>query len=86
MEPLTDLEREILTFEHQWWKYPGVKLSAIRETFDLSGNRYYQILNALIDNPAAEAHDPLVVHQLRRRREQHRHRPMRDRLRRGQSA
>ena len=48
-------EREILAFESQWWKYAGAKEQAIRDTFDLSSTRYYQLLNALLDNPAALA-------------------------------
>ena len=40
-------DREILTFERQWWKYAGAKEQAIRELFDMSATRYYQVLNAL---------------------------------------
>src|SRR6195952_3124554 len=61
-------EREILTFERQWWKYAGAKEQAIRELFDMSATRYYQLLNALIDSPAALAADPLLVKRLRRLR------------------
>ena len=42
----------------------------IRERFDVSASRYYQILNSLIDRPEALAHDPLLVKRLRRMREQ----------------
>lgn len=65
---LTEREIEILTFERQWWKYPGAKEQSIRELFDMSATRYYQALNALIDSPAALAHDPLLVKRLRRMR------------------
>jgi hypothetical protein len=61
-------DREILTFERQWWKYAGAKEQAIRELFDMSATRYYQVLNALIDTPAALAADPLLVKRLRRLR------------------
>ena len=61
-------EREILAFEGQWWKYAGAKEQAIRELFDMSATRYYQVLNALIDSPAALAHDPMLVKRLRRMR------------------
>src|SRR3989337_2433522 len=61
-------EREILAFEGQWWKYAGAKEQAIRELFDMSATRYYQVLNALIDKPAALAADPLLVRRLRRLR------------------
>jgi len=65
---LTRRDREILTFERQWWKYAGAKEQAVRELFDMSGTRYYQVLNALIDTPAALAADPLLVKRLRRLR------------------
>ena len=65
---LDDREREILDFERQWWKYAGAKEQALRDLFDLSATRYYQILNALIDRPEAEAHDPMLVKRLRRLR------------------
>ncbi|MCA0332216.1 MAG: DUF3263 domain-containing protein [Actinobacteria bacterium] len=63
---LTDREREILAFERQWWKYAGAKEKAIRELFDLSSTRYYQLLNALIDRPEALEADPMLVNRLRR--------------------
>jgi hypothetical protein len=59
-------DREILAFEAQWWKYAGAKEQAIRELFDMSATRYYQVLNALIDEPAALAADPMLVKRLRR--------------------
>ncbi|CAM3668890.1 DUF3263 domain-containing protein [Isoptericola cucumis] len=65
---LSDRDREILAFERQWWKYAGAKEQAVRELFDLSATRYYQVLNALIDSPAALAHDPMLVKRLRRMR------------------
>ncbi|MFD6177395.1 MULTISPECIES: DUF3263 domain-containing protein [unclassified Isoptericola] len=65
---LTDRDREILAFERQWWKYAGAKEQAVRELFGLSATRYYQVLNALIDSPAALAHDPMLVKRLRRMR------------------
>ena len=68
VENLTDREREILAFERQWWKYAGAKESAIRELFAMSATRYYQVLNALIDRPAALVADPMLVKRLRRLR------------------
>src|SRR3989337_200716 len=67
-EVLSDRDREILGFERQWWKYAGAKEQAVREKFDMSATRYYQVLNALIDRPEALAHDPLLVRRLRRLR------------------
>ena len=54
-------EREILAFEGQWWKYAGAKEQAVRELFDMSPTRYYQVLNALIDKPEALAAEPLLI-------------------------
>lgn len=65
---LTEREVEILAFEKQWWKHAGAKEQAIRDRFGLSATRYYQVLNALLDNPAALAADPTVVGRLRRLR------------------
>lgn len=65
---LTDRERQILDFERQWWKYAGAKETAVREKFDMSSTRYYQVLNALIDRPEALAYDPMVVRRLIRLR------------------
>lgn len=65
---LTREEREILAFERQWWQFPGTKEKAIREMFSLSPTRYYQVLNALIDNPLSLEEDPLLVRRLRRLR------------------
>jgi hypothetical protein len=67
-EPLSDRDRRILEFERQWWKYAGAKEQAIRDLFDMSGTRYYQILNGLIDTPAALQADPMLVKRLRRMR------------------
>ena len=67
---LSRRDREILAFERQWWKYAGAKEQAIRELFDMSATRYYQVLNALIDRPKALAADPLLVRRLRRLRSQ----------------
>ncbi len=65
---LTDREREIIAFERQWWKYAGAKEQAIRDLFDMSATRYYQVLNGLIDNPAALEADPMLIKRLRRLR------------------
>jgi hypothetical protein len=65
---LSDRDRRILEFERQWWKYAGAKEQAIRDLFDMSGTRYYQLLNGLIDTPEALAFDPMLVKRLRRMR------------------
>ena len=65
---LSERDREILSFERQWWKYAGAKEQAIRELFDMSATRYYQVLNALIDRQDALELDPMLVKRLRRMR------------------
>lgn len=67
---LSERDLEILQFERQWWKYAGAKEAAIKDLFDMSATRYYQVLNALIDNPAALAADPMLIKRLRRLRSQ----------------
>ncbi|MBK5216239.1 MAG: DUF3263 domain-containing protein [Propionibacteriales bacterium] len=68
-ETLSERDREILSLERLWWQYAGAKEQAIRDKFDMSATRYYQVLNALIDREVALAYDPLLVKRLRRMRE-----------------
>jgi hypothetical protein len=65
---LSEQERAILVFERQWWIYAGAKEQAIRERFNLSGTRYYQLLNELIEKREALEADPMLVKRLRRLR------------------
>ena len=65
---LSERDQRILEFERQWWRYAGAKEQAIRELFDCSATRYYQLLNALIDDPEALRADPMLVKRLRRMR------------------
>ena len=66
---LSELEARILEFEGTWWKFAGAKESAIKELFDLSAPRYYQLLNDLIDRQDAFVAAPMLVKRLRRLRE-----------------
>lgn len=66
---LSDLESRILDFEGSWWRYAGAKESAIKELFDVSAARYYQLLNDLIDRDDALLAAPMLVKRLRRLRE-----------------
>ena len=66
---LSDLESRILDFEASWWRYTGAKESAIKELFELSAPRYYQLLNDLIDRDDAMEAAPMLVKRLRRLRE-----------------
>jgi len=67
-DQLSDLDVEILAFEEDWSSHAGAKDEVIRERFDLTPTGYHQLLNRLIDLPAAEAHAPRLVRRLRRRR------------------
>jgi len=66
---LAERDTRILDFERQWWRHVGAKEEAIRSQFGLSAARYYQLLNALIDSPAAVRHDPMLVRRLQRARD-----------------
>lgn len=68
LNALSERDTEILEFERQWWKFAGAKEAAVREKFDMSSTRYYQVLNALIDKSEALEADPLLVRRLRRLR------------------
>jgi len=70
--PLTDRDKAILELERTWWTEPGTKRTAIRERFELSGTRYYELLRDLLESPEAMDHDPLVVRRLRRVRDRRR--------------
>jgi hypothetical protein len=65
---LSRREHDMLAFERQWWRSAGAKETAIRERFGVTPTRYYQVLNALVDRPAALAADPLLIRRLRRLR------------------
>ena len=67
-EELSQRETDILDFERSWWKHAGVKEQAIKERFDMSATRYYQLLNELLEKPAAAAYDPILVKRLKRLR------------------
>lgn len=66
---LSAQESRILDFERSWWRFGGAKEEAIREQFDLTATRYYQLLNRLIDRQDALEADPVLVRRLRRLRQ-----------------
>lgn len=66
---LSDRDLAILDFEREWWHHAGAKEAAIRTSFSLSAARYYQLLNALIDQPEALRQDPMLVKRLLRARD-----------------
>jgi len=66
---LTDAQRAMLDFEREHWRYPAGKEVEVRQRFDLSLATYQQLLNTLLDEPAAMAHAPATVRRLRRLRQ-----------------
>ncbi|KAB1147308.1 DUF3263 domain-containing protein [Streptomyces luteolifulvus] len=71
-EQLGRREQDILALERRGFPGPGAKERAIREELGLAPIRYYQLLNALLDDERALAHDPITVNRLRRVRDSHR--------------
>ena len=71
-QQLGERERAVLALERRGFSGPGVKERAIREELGLAPVRYYQLLNALLDDERALAQDPVTVNRLRRVREQRR--------------
>ncbi|MGW4898652.1 DUF3263 domain-containing protein [Kitasatospora sp. NPDC004240] len=69
MGELGERDLAVLELESRQWRTAGAKERAIREELGLSGTRYYQLLNALLDRPEALAHAPVLVNRLRRVRE-----------------
>lgn len=69
MTSLTEQDQAILEFERQWWRFEGAKQQAIRDQLHLSPTRYYQLLNCLLDDPAALSAEPVVVRRLQRQRQ-----------------
>ena len=69
---LSPRDRSILDFERTWRHQPGPKEVAIRESFDISPSRYYELLNALLDDADAIDYDPLTVKRVQRVRNQRR--------------
>ncbi|HET9168538.1 MAG TPA: DUF3263 domain-containing protein [Actinospica sp.] len=62
-------ERAVLDFEGRRFKNAGLKEQAVRDEFEISPTQYFQILNALLDDPEALAYSPALVARLRRLRE-----------------
>ncbi|MFE0046234.1 DUF3263 domain-containing protein [Streptomyces albireticuli] len=71
---LSERDRAVLALERRTWSGPGAKERAVRERLGITPTRYYQLLNALLDDPRALAHDPVTVNRLRRVRDARRER------------
>lgn len=67
-DELSELAKHVLAFEHDRARHDRTKEAEIRVEFDMSPTRYYQVLNRLIDSPAALAYDPQLVGRLQRLR------------------
>ncbi|MCD9902934.1 DUF3263 domain-containing protein [Streptomyces sp. MT29] len=65
-EGLSDRDRALLALERRSWAGPGAKERAIREELGISPVRYFQLLNALIEDARALREDPVTVNRLRR--------------------
>ena len=68
--PLTDHDRAVLDFAGLTWRSAGLRDQAIRVRFDVSGYRFAQMVNSLLDEPAALAYAPVTVKRLTRLRDQ----------------
>ncbi|MDX3595507.1 DUF3263 domain-containing protein [Streptomyces sp. ID03-2B] len=68
-DELSVRERALLALERRSWAGPGAKERAIREELGMSPVRYFQLLNALIEDERALRVDPVTVNRLRRVRD-----------------
>jgi hypothetical protein len=69
---LSERDAAILELERTAWTMPGRKDDLVRERLGLAPTTYRKLLAALLDDPEAIAYDPLVVHRLRRARDERR--------------
>ena len=68
MDTLTGRDKDLVRLAAAPFKYPAARERQAREEFDLSGNRFWQEVNRVIDMPAAHAWDPHTVTRLRDQR------------------
>lgn len=68
-DSLTQLEVDVLSIEKKRWRYQGSKEQAILKQLGINATRYYQILNALIDDPRALKADPHLIKSLQAKRD-----------------
>ncbi|MFO7299940.1 MAG: DUF3263 domain-containing protein [Actinomycetes bacterium] len=57
--------RAILDFERGWWRLDGAKDRLIESVLGLPAADYYERLLELLDDPDAEAYDPLTLRRVR---------------------
>jgi phage major head subunit gpT-like protein len=68
-EPLSERDFAVLAVAARTFTGPGPRERAIRERLGMSPTAYFQLLNALLDDPRALAHDPVTVNRLRKERD-----------------
>jgi hypothetical protein len=69
---LSERDRTVLEIASANWTGPGPRERAVRERLGISPAVYFQLLNALLDDPRALRHDPLTVNRMRAARTRHR--------------
>jgi hypothetical protein len=65
---ISERHQAMLEFERTYWNFDEPKDTLIRARFQCSADEYYAELNELLEQPAAMAHDPLVVRRVQRQR------------------
>jgi hypothetical protein len=63
-------DRAVLDLAARSFTGPGPRDRAIREGLGISPTAYFQLLNALLDDPRALHHAPLLINRLRHTRQQ----------------
>lgn len=69
---LSARDRAVLDVAALTYARPGLRERAVRERLGMSPTAYFQLLNALLDDPCALAYEPVTVNRLRRERERRR--------------
>lgn len=65
---LPESDRELLEFERAHRVHDGRKEEAIRDLFDISAVRYYDLVGRIIETPAAVKYDPILIRELQESR------------------
>jgi hypothetical protein len=70
MATLTDRDKELINLAVAPFKYPAARERKARDEFGLSGTRFWQEVNRILDLPEAHSWDPHSVARLKDRRTQ----------------
>ena len=65
---LSERHAAMLDFERSWWNADQPRDHEIRARFQCSPEEYHAELTAVLEDPAAMDHDPLVVRRMKRLR------------------